>query len=242
VKLEEPGTVGGGGGVGLPGGGAQSMEKKKRKRRVKKETMVADDEDSEEDCAARRCLKPLGEVNWVQCDRCEAWFHLLCVGLAEDEVSEDVEYECFTCKQQRGIYPPDSPDIKTEVNPQMTATAGKPGSVYGVTLNDVSVIKPELDMDNVLVCNEEVEVSLDSQKSDNGYNGVGEGYSGSDTQSKNQTSMSSKVTQFSYNETDDSSQDEVKSNYSVGIETRDLTSLSTQIPTSLEAESADSQQ
>ena len=26
----------------------------------------------------------IGEVNWVQCDRCEEWFHLLCVGLAED--------------------------------------------------------------------------------------------------------------------------------------------------------------
>ena len=23
----------------------------------------------------------IGEVNWVQCDRCEEWFHLLCVGL-----------------------------------------------------------------------------------------------------------------------------------------------------------------
>ena len=21
----------------------------------------------------------IGEVNWVQCDRCEEWFHLLCV-------------------------------------------------------------------------------------------------------------------------------------------------------------------
>ena len=26
----------------------------------------------------------IGEVNWVQCDCCEEWFHLLCVGLAED--------------------------------------------------------------------------------------------------------------------------------------------------------------
>jgi len=38
----------------------------------------------------------------VQCDRCEEWFHLLCVGLAEDEVSEEEEYECFNCKQGRG--------------------------------------------------------------------------------------------------------------------------------------------
>jgi histone demethylase JARID1 len=40
------------------------------------------------------------EVNWVQCDRCEEWYHLLCVGLGADEVTEDEEYECFKCKNQ----------------------------------------------------------------------------------------------------------------------------------------------
>lgn len=38
------------------------------------------------------------EVNWVQCDRCEEWYYLLCVGLGIDEVIEDEEYECFKCK------------------------------------------------------------------------------------------------------------------------------------------------
>lgn len=37
-------------------------------------------------------------MNWVQCDGCEEWFHLLCIGLAEDEVSENEEYMCFRCK------------------------------------------------------------------------------------------------------------------------------------------------
>jgi len=40
------------------------------------------------------------EVNWVQCDRCEAWYHLLCVGLGEEEITEDEEYECFKCKNR----------------------------------------------------------------------------------------------------------------------------------------------
>ncbi|XP_052677656.1 lysine-specific demethylase 5A-like isoform X4 [Crassostrea angulata] len=80
-------------------------EKKKRKPRKKKEKecLVMMDEDGEEDdddnCAAIKCLKPTGEeVNWVQCDRCEEWYHLLCVGLGTDEVTEDEEYECFKCK------------------------------------------------------------------------------------------------------------------------------------------------
>lgn len=34
----------------------------------------------------------------MQCDRCEEWYHLLCVGLGTDEVTEDEEYECFKCK------------------------------------------------------------------------------------------------------------------------------------------------
>lgn len=42
------------------------------------------------------------EVNWVQCDRCEEWYHLLCVGLGTDEVTEDEEYECFKCKNSDG--------------------------------------------------------------------------------------------------------------------------------------------
>lgn len=65
--------------------------------------MMEDDADDDDDdnCAAIKCLKPTGEeVNWVQCDRCEEWYHLLCVGLGADEVTEDEEYECFKCKNR----------------------------------------------------------------------------------------------------------------------------------------------
>jgi len=41
------------------------------------------------------------EVNWVQCDGCQQWFHLLCVGLAEDEVSENEDYICFQCREKK---------------------------------------------------------------------------------------------------------------------------------------------
>ena len=36
-------------------------------------------------------------VNWVQCDSCELWFHLLCVGLGKEEIKEDEDYVCFNC-------------------------------------------------------------------------------------------------------------------------------------------------
>ena len=43
----------------------------------------------------------LGDINWVQCDSCEKWFHLLCIGLGEDEVSETEDYVCFSCKHPK---------------------------------------------------------------------------------------------------------------------------------------------
>lgn len=40
------------------------------------------------------------EVHWVQCDQCELWFHLLCIGLGKEEVSEEVDYICYTCSHK----------------------------------------------------------------------------------------------------------------------------------------------
>ena len=61
-------------------------------------------------------LFPGEEVNWVQCDRCEQWFHLLCVGLGEDEVSENEDYVCFNCKVGRASPPimPKKEEVKDE--------------------------------------------------------------------------------------------------------------------------------
>ncbi|KAK3104094.1 hypothetical protein FSP39_024364 [Pinctada imbricata] len=97
--------------------GGEEGEKKKRKPRKKKEKecliMVDEDDDNnDEDCAAIKCLRPTGEeVNWVQCDRCEEWYHLLCVGLSSEEITEDEEYECFKCKNKNIASPFLSPGI-----------------------------------------------------------------------------------------------------------------------------------
>jgi hypothetical protein len=37
------------------------------------------------------------EVEWVQCDVCQCWFHFRCIGLAS--ISEHEEYVCTRCKQ-----------------------------------------------------------------------------------------------------------------------------------------------
>jgi PHD-finger len=38
------------------------------------------------------------EVDWVQCDACQKWFHLVCVGLTKMDVSDDKDYICRTCR------------------------------------------------------------------------------------------------------------------------------------------------
>lgn len=38
------------------------------------------------------------EVDWVQCDKCELWFHLTCLGLNKNDVSEDDDFVCMSCK------------------------------------------------------------------------------------------------------------------------------------------------
>ena len=50
-------------------------------------------------------------MNWVQCDRCEEWFHLLCIGLGEDEISEHEDYVCYKCKSGRS-------KIKAQTSPR----------------------------------------------------------------------------------------------------------------------------
>ncbi|XP_057212242.1 lysine-specific demethylase 5B-B isoform X3 [Triplophysa rosa] len=61
---------------------------------------VSQSEDSEEDmtlCPAESCLQPEGEeVNWVQCDCCNQWFHMICVGVSAELAAEE-DYMCVTC-------------------------------------------------------------------------------------------------------------------------------------------------
>ena len=42
---------------------------------------VDGDDDDDEICSAKRCLQPTGDdINWIQCDKCEKWYHLFCIG------------------------------------------------------------------------------------------------------------------------------------------------------------------
>lgn len=71
-----------------------------------KEDLVVDDgvgQPMEEDieCSAPQCIRPMASaINWVQCDLCQNWLHLVCVGLTNESVEKIESYSCFTCKQR----------------------------------------------------------------------------------------------------------------------------------------------
>ena len=54
------------------------------------------------------------EVEWVQCDTCENWYHLVCVGISAHEANSADEYVCPYCK------PPIVVKIKQEENTDIT--------------------------------------------------------------------------------------------------------------------------
>ncbi|XP_014249418.1 lysine-specific demethylase lid-like [Cimex lectularius] len=56
--------------------------------------------DDDEDCALPNCLRPVGvKVDWVQCDQCLCWYHLLCIKLKKSDVKEDQDFFCHECKK-----------------------------------------------------------------------------------------------------------------------------------------------
>lgn len=51
----------------------------------------------------------------MQCDRCELWFHLLCIGLSTGDVAEDQDFVCKTCSHKPAAKP--RPKVK-KLNPK----------------------------------------------------------------------------------------------------------------------------
>ncbi|XP_071961642.1 lysine-specific demethylase 5A-like [Antedon mediterranea] len=76
---------------------------KNRTDKDKDQVIVVDGDDDDEDeiCSAKYCIRPLGDdINWIQCDKCEQWYHLLCIGMKE-EPPDDEEYACVKCVRKQ---------------------------------------------------------------------------------------------------------------------------------------------
>ena len=86
------------------------------------EELMEDEEESE--CSAPQCLQPVADqISWVQCDRCEEWFHLMCVGLTKEYAEQIDTYICTSCRKPPPISTPPA------LTPLSSHTAGPgPGS------------------------------------------------------------------------------------------------------------------
>merc|ERR1712228_166073 len=87
---------------------ANAEEREKKKKKKKKEEArkaeLAFSAEAEEDCSAPKCKRPTGkQVHWVQCDKCELWYHLFCIGLKPHDIKEDEDFNCKNCKVVKKI-------------------------------------------------------------------------------------------------------------------------------------------
>lgn len=81
-----------------------STEQPKKKKKVSdsheeyEEAAAADPND--ELCEAKHCKRPsksCAEVEWVQCDDCNLWYHLLCIDLPPHVAHSIETFSCFRC-------------------------------------------------------------------------------------------------------------------------------------------------
>ena len=87
----------------------QESPKKKRKRKSYDghdgDTAGVDDEV----CKAHPCKRPsknCAEVEWVQCDDCNFWYHLLCIDLPPHVAHSLEKFSCFRCEGKSKFVPP----------------------------------------------------------------------------------------------------------------------------------------
>ena len=88
---------------------------------------ILEEEEEESECSAAKCLQPMvDEISWVQCDKCQEWFHCMCVGLTK-EIAEKIDsYVCENCKQSNS-----KPSSVTGSNVSGVKSGGGGGGVVG---------------------------------------------------------------------------------------------------------------
>ena len=37
------------------------------------------------------------DIQWIQCTSCEAWFHMECLGMENDDIGVDEDWYCDAC-------------------------------------------------------------------------------------------------------------------------------------------------
>ena len=80
-------------------------------------------------CGADTCKKPnVAVLTWIQCDRCEFWFHLACIGLPRDKDYKNEYFACNKCWDLRNAVEleeePGNPLVSERENPNVEESGG----------------------------------------------------------------------------------------------------------------------
>lgn len=59
------------------------------------------------------------EVDWIQCDSCNKWFHMLCVGVDKTKFADEEDYACRLCEDKRVVK---IPTTKSSVNNEVATS------------------------------------------------------------------------------------------------------------------------
>ena len=55
--------------------------------------------DDNEDCAATACKHPqIDQIDWIQCDGCDCWYHFVCVRVKKRRADTMLTYCCPPCR------------------------------------------------------------------------------------------------------------------------------------------------
>ena len=80
-------------------------------------------------CGADICTRPNDAVlKWIQCDRCEFWFHLACINLPRNKNYDDVYFACKKCWEPKNAVDleeePGNPSVSERENPDVEESDG----------------------------------------------------------------------------------------------------------------------
>jgi len=117
-----------------------------------------DDDNDDEDCSARPCCKPLGEeVEWVQCDKCENWYHVVCVGISAEEAGKLDVYMCPYCKPViKKIKVEEIEEPITAVTKVNTEVKGASTEILNINSGIVDTLKMDMETNNSSVNSQEI--------------------------------------------------------------------------------------
>ena len=81
------------------------------------------------ECTSKDCLKPSGQINWIRCDCCFSWYHIICVNISLSDSKKTQWFQCHLCVDVKSI-------IKATIDNDLV-----PDNYVNTAISNVRVLK-----------------------------------------------------------------------------------------------------